>query len=95
MKYALTKGTFMYEPMPTAKISFYEVDGLIYYIVADAGKTKYGALCNENICNNYDFFGFYENKKVISRVKKKLKTALPRADVLVIYNELTPVIVTG
>ena len=91
MKYAINNGIFRHPKIENPVINFYEIDNHIYYTV----NKNIGILYNENIVNNWDFFGYFENKKVIARVKKKLKSATMRSDILELYNKLENKLVFG
>lgn len=91
MKYAINNGIFRHPKIENPVIKFYEINDHIYYTV----NKNIGMLCNENIVNNWDFFGYFENKKVIARVKKKLKSAMQRPDILDFYNTLKGEIIIG
>lgn len=91
MKYAINNGIFRHPKIENPVIKFYEIDNNIYYTVNE----NIGILYNENIVNNWDFFGYFENKKVIARVKKKLKSATMRPDILEMYNKLENKLVFG
>lgn len=93
MKYAIEKGVFLHPAMPGANIEFFECENHIYYIVTEKEKKHFGIIYSENIYNNYEFFGYFTNEKVIKRVKNKLKNGILRPDVLKVYNNLDPAII--